>query len=100
MVLIEGLWRNVADGQKLLGIPAAFLIETLSSMFARVDHYPLSEDTALWGKAVADERYAVVAAGAPGSARPDRWFRYSSRRCIERGFPIPNLRSEHYLLGP
>jgi ubiquinone/menaquinone biosynthesis C-methylase UbiE len=85
MVLIEGLWRNVADGQKLLGIPAAFLIETLSSMFARVDHYPLSEDTALWGKAVADERYAVVAAGAPGSARPDgsapKAVSYGINRC-------------------
>jgi ubiquinone/menaquinone biosynthesis C-methylase UbiE len=68
LVLIEGRWGIAANGQKLLGIPAASLIETLSTMLARVDHYRLSEDASLWGKAVTDERYAVVATGALGNA--------------------------------
>ncbi len=29
-------------------------------MLDRIDQYPLSEDSALWGKTVTDERHALV----------------------------------------
>ena len=68
LVLIEGRWFDTSatrDARPALpwdgGVGATELLTVLAPMFHQVDHYPLSEDTELWAKAVADERYAVVA---------------------------------------
>ncbi len=68
LVLIEGRWFDPSptstDEHRLPwdgGVAATQLIAALQPMFDRIDHYPLSEDSALWGKTVTDERYAVVA---------------------------------------
>jgi hypothetical protein len=37
------------------------LTEALTPTFGRIDHFLLSEDAAIWGNTVTDERYAVVA---------------------------------------
>ncbi|MGW7207683.1 class I SAM-dependent methyltransferase [Streptomyces sp. NPDC054837] len=58
LVLIEGVWGAVSPA----GIPAERLTALLESVAAHVRVERLSGDPLLWGRAVADERYAVVAA--------------------------------------
>ncbi|MEV7892295.1 class I SAM-dependent methyltransferase [Streptomyces sp. NPDC002817] len=58
LVLIEGVWGAVSP----VGIPAERLTALLESVAAQVRVERLSGDPLLWGRAVADERYAVVAA--------------------------------------
>ncbi|MGV9557987.1 class I SAM-dependent methyltransferase [Streptomyces sp. NPDC003401] len=57
LVLVEGVWGTVAP----VGIPADRLTALLAPLTgpARVER--LSDDPRLWGRAVEDERYAVVA---------------------------------------
>ncbi|MFF8595462.1 class I SAM-dependent methyltransferase [Streptomyces sp. NPDC015220] len=57
LVLVEGVWGALTP----VGIPADRLLTLLAPLTrrARVEH--LTEDARLWGKEVADERYAVVA---------------------------------------
>jgi SAM-dependent methyltransferase len=57
LVLVEGVWGTVAP----VGIPADRLTALLAPLteHARVER--LSKDAGLWGRAVDDERYAVVA---------------------------------------
>ena len=58
LVLVEGVWGTAAP----VGIPADVLTGLLAPLVTgevRVER--LSDQTALWGKDVADERYAVVA---------------------------------------
>jgi hypothetical protein len=43
------------------GVTATRLIAALRPVFDRIHHYPPSEDSALCGKTVTDERYALVA---------------------------------------
>ncbi|WP_019066208.1 class I SAM-dependent methyltransferase [Streptomyces hokutonensis] len=57
LVLIEGRWGTVSP----VGIPADRLTELLAPVAGHVRVERLSEDPLLWGKTVADERYAVVA---------------------------------------
>ncbi|CAL9398514.1 class I SAM-dependent methyltransferase [Streptomyces sp. enrichment culture] len=57
MVLVEGVWGTLAP----VGIPAGRLTALLAPLAARVRVERLSQDAVLWGKAVTDERYAVVA---------------------------------------
>lgn len=71
LVLIEGRWFDPSptslDEQGLPwdgGVAAIELMGALVPMFGRIDYYALSEETALWGKKVTDERYAVVAQDA------------------------------------
>jgi len=68
LVLVEGRWfdpsRGSAEGIGMPwdgGVSAEDLMTALHPLFERIDHHPLSDDTALWGKTVTDERYAVVA---------------------------------------
>lgn len=56
IVLVEGVWGEVSPA----GIPGARLTDTLAPLVAAVRHEPLSGDARLWGRAVTDERYAVV----------------------------------------
>lgn len=56
-VLVEGVWGTVTP----VGIPAGRLTALLVPLAADVRVEPLSGVTALWGKEVDDERYAVVA---------------------------------------
>ncbi|MER6223908.1 class I SAM-dependent methyltransferase [Streptomyces sp900105755] len=56
-VLVEGVWGTVTP----VGIPAGRLTALLVPLAADVRVEPLSAVTALWGKEVDDERYAVVA---------------------------------------
>ncbi|MEU5889260.1 class I SAM-dependent methyltransferase [Streptomyces sp. NPDC047461] len=58
LVLIEGVWGAVSPA----GIPAERLTALLENVAAHVRVERLSGDPLLWGRAVADERYAVVAA--------------------------------------
>ncbi|WP_329069781.1 methyltransferase domain-containing protein [Streptomyces sp. NBC_01429] len=58
LVLIEGVWSGA-------GLPAARLTAALGPLAERVHHETLSADPALWGRAVDDERYALVARLAP-----------------------------------
>ncbi|MFF3494286.1 class I SAM-dependent methyltransferase [Streptomyces sp. NPDC002795] len=57
LVLVEGVWGEVSPA----GIPAARLLDALAPLVADVRREPLSGDARLWGREVADERYAVVA---------------------------------------
>ena len=57
LVLIEGRWGTVSP----VGIPADRLTELLAPLAGYVHVERLSDDLLLWGKDVADERYAVVA---------------------------------------
>ncbi|RSN51527.1 SAM-dependent methyltransferase [Streptomyces sp. WAC 04229] len=57
LVLVEGVWGTVTP----VGIPADLLTALLTPLGGRVRVERLSDDPALWGRAVADERYAVVA---------------------------------------
>lgn len=68
LVLVEGRWLDAPPGSlggRSLpwagGVTAGELVAALYPLFDRIDYHPLSEDTALWGKPVTDERYAVVA---------------------------------------
>ncbi|MFJ4921448.1 trifunctional class I SAM-dependent methyltransferase/NUDIX hydrolase/VOC family protein [Streptomyces sp. NPDC088725] len=54
LVLVEGVWNGT-------GLPASRLITALAPLTERVHHEPLSADRALWGHAVDDERYALIA---------------------------------------
>ncbi|KKD09454.1 class I SAM-dependent methyltransferase [Streptomyces sp. WM6386] len=58
LVLIEGVWGAVAP----VGIPAERLTALLEPVAGQVRVERLSGDAVLWGRAVDDERYAVVAA--------------------------------------
>ncbi|MFG2547149.1 class I SAM-dependent methyltransferase [Streptomyces sp. NPDC048594] len=57
LVLIEGVWGAVTP----VGIPADRLTALLTPLAGRVRVERLSDDPALWGREVTDERYAVVA---------------------------------------
>ncbi|SED10385.1 Methyltransferase domain-containing protein [Streptomyces sp. 3213] len=57
LVLIEGRWGTVSPA----GISADRLTELLAPVAGHVRVEPLSDDPLLWGKTVADERYAVIA---------------------------------------
>jgi SAM-dependent methyltransferase len=57
LVLVEGVWGTVTP----VGIPADRLAALLTPLAGDVRLERLSEDPLLWGKAVDDERYAVVA---------------------------------------
>ncbi|AQS70369.1 bifunctional 2-polyprenyl-6-hydroxyphenol methylase/3-demethylubiquinol 3-O-methyltransferase UbiG [Streptomyces pactum] len=57
LVLVEGVWGAVAP----VGIPAARLTALLAPLAGQVRVERLSGDSSLWGRKVADERYAVVA---------------------------------------
>jgi ubiquinone/menaquinone biosynthesis C-methylase UbiE len=79
LVLIEGRWFDpaptLADEHDLPwdgGVTATELMAALAPIFDRIDHYSLSEDAALWGKTVTDERYAVVAQDADPHRSPNR----------------------------
>jgi SAM-dependent methyltransferase len=61
LVLIEGFWGETDP----VGIPAADLAAAAASLAVRVDTERLSADPALWGRAVADERYAMVVHPSP-----------------------------------
>ncbi|KUN00867.1 SAM-dependent methyltransferase [Streptomyces yokosukanensis] len=56
-VLVEGVWGTLHP----VGIPAGRLTALLAPLSADVRVERLSDDPVLWGKAVEDERYAVVA---------------------------------------
>ncbi|MBG0856462.1 class I SAM-dependent methyltransferase [Streptomyces spinoverrucosus] len=57
LVLVEGVWGTVAP----VGIAADRLRELLAPVARSVRVERLSQDAALWGRGVDDERYAVVA---------------------------------------
>ncbi|MFB7655478.1 MULTISPECIES: class I SAM-dependent methyltransferase [unclassified Streptomyces] len=57
LVLVEGVWGTVAP----VGIPADLLTALLAPLAGHVRLERLSDDPALWGREVTDERYAVVA---------------------------------------
>ncbi|MET9503196.1 class I SAM-dependent methyltransferase [Streptomyces sp. NPDC006622] len=57
LVLVEGVWGTVSP----VGIPADRLTALLTPLTAHTRVERLSDDPRLWGGAVADERYAVVA---------------------------------------
>ncbi|MEU3188485.1 trifunctional class I SAM-dependent methyltransferase/NUDIX hydrolase/VOC family protein [Streptomyces sp. NPDC006923] len=54
LVLIEGVWSGT-------GLPAERLTTALAPLSESVQHERLSADPALWGRAVDDERYALIA---------------------------------------
>ncbi|MGW3496229.1 class I SAM-dependent methyltransferase [Streptomyces sp. NPDC001020] len=57
LVLVEGVWGTVSP----VGVPADHLTDLLAPLARDVRVERLSDDARLWGKEVADERYAVVA---------------------------------------
>ncbi|MEV0175963.1 class I SAM-dependent methyltransferase [Streptomyces sp. NPDC050803] len=57
LVLVEGVWGTVSPA----GIPAERLTGLLAPIAGHVRVERLSGDPLLWGRAVEDERYAVVA---------------------------------------
>jgi SAM-dependent methyltransferase len=57
LVLVEGVWGTVSP----VGIPADRLTGLLAPLTGHVRVERLSDDEPLWGRAVHDERYAVVA---------------------------------------
>lgn len=57
LVLVEGVWGTVGP----VGIPADRLTGLLAPLAGHVRVERLSDDELLWGKAVHDERYALVA---------------------------------------
>jgi SAM-dependent methyltransferase len=59
LVLVEGVWGEVSPA----GIPADRLVGLVAELAGEVRHEELSSDARLWGKAVRDERYAVIATG-------------------------------------
>ncbi|WP_155055488.1 class I SAM-dependent methyltransferase [Streptomyces blattellae] len=56
LVLVEGVWGTVGP----VGIPADRLTELLAPLAGDVRVERLSDEPRLWGRAVEDERYAVV----------------------------------------
>lgn len=54
LIAIEGRWGSG-------GIPATDLIAALTPLYDHIELHSLSDDADLWGRAVDDERYAVVA---------------------------------------
>ncbi|MFE6485226.1 class I SAM-dependent methyltransferase [Streptomyces sp. NPDC057757] len=58
LVLVEGVWGTVSP----VGISADRLTALLEPLAADIRVERLSDDPLLWGREVADERYAVVAA--------------------------------------
>ncbi|TXL86337.1 methyltransferase domain-containing protein [Streptomyces sp. IB2014 016-6] len=54
LILIEGVWSGA-------GLPATRVTMSLAPLVERVQHEHLSADAALWGRAVDDERYALLA---------------------------------------
>lgn len=66
LVLVEGVWGSVEP----VGIPAERLTGLLAPIAGRVRVERLSDDPLLWGRAVTDERYAVVA--QPGASGQER----------------------------
>ncbi|MFE0805149.1 class I SAM-dependent methyltransferase [Streptomyces sp. NPDC058812] len=57
LVLVEGVWGSVAP----VGMAAHRLTSLLAPLAGEVRVERLSDDPSLWGRQVADERYAVVA---------------------------------------
>ncbi|MEU3840000.1 class I SAM-dependent methyltransferase [Streptomyces sp. NPDC028635] len=57
LVLVEGVWGTLSP----VGIPADRLTSLLAPLAAEVRLERLSDESPLWGRAVDDERYAVVA---------------------------------------
>ncbi|GAB3171713.1 class I SAM-dependent methyltransferase [Streptomyces incanus] len=57
LVLVEGVWGTVSP----VGIPADLLTALLAPLGGRTSVERLSDDAALWGRDVDDERYTVVA---------------------------------------
>lgn len=57
LVLVEGVWGTVSPA----GIPAEVLTGLVDPLAGHVRVERLSQDALLWGRDVADERYAVVA---------------------------------------
>jgi len=57
LVLVEGVWGTLSR----VGLPAARLTGALAPLVADVRHESLTGDALLWGRAVEDDRYAVVA---------------------------------------
>ncbi|MFF7531528.1 class I SAM-dependent methyltransferase [Streptomyces bobili] len=57
LVLVEGVWGTVSP----VGIPADRLTALLAPLAGHTRVERLSDDPRLWGRAVEDERYAVVA---------------------------------------
>jgi ubiquinone/menaquinone biosynthesis C-methylase UbiE len=57
LVLIEGVWGTVTP----VGIPAAVLTGLLAPLAGEMRVERLSQESALWGREVEDERYVVVA---------------------------------------
>ncbi|MEU0740573.1 class I SAM-dependent methyltransferase [Streptomyces sp. NPDC006134] len=56
LILVEGVWGSIAP----VGIPADRLTALLAPLAGQARVERLSDDPALWGRAVDDERYAVV----------------------------------------
>jgi SAM-dependent methyltransferase len=56
-VLVEGVWGTVAPA----GVAARRLVTLLEPLGAAIRVERLSDETALWGRTVTDERYAVIA---------------------------------------
>ncbi|MFI6692789.1 methyltransferase domain-containing protein [Streptomyces sp. NPDC050433] len=54
LLLIEGVWAGA-------GLPATRVTMSVAPLVERVQHEHLSPDAALWGRAVDDERYALIA---------------------------------------
>lgn len=61
LVLVEGVWGEVSPA----GLPARRAEEAVAPLADRVRVERLSGDPGLWGRAVTDERYALVAHLAP-----------------------------------
>lgn len=61
LVLVEGRW----GGSERVGISADTLAELAAPLAARVHVEHLAHDSALWGRPVDDERYAIVVHPAP-----------------------------------
>lgn len=57
LVLVEGVWGSVSP----VGIPADRVTALLGPLTGQARVERLSDDPSLWGREVADERYAVVA---------------------------------------
>ncbi|MFC5852356.1 class I SAM-dependent methyltransferase [Streptomyces chlorus] len=66
LVLVEGVWGTVSP----VGIPVDLLTALLAPLGGRTSVERLSDDAALWGRVVDDERYTVVAVpDRPGPSR-------------------------------
>ncbi|MDF2272226.1 class I SAM-dependent methyltransferase [Streptomyces coacervatus] len=57
LVLVEGVWGTVSP----VGLPVDLVTGLLAPLAGEVRVERLSQDALLWGREVADERYAVVA---------------------------------------